>query len=87
MQDAADLTRELLPKSLRARALDAVRAGDAPAARAMLAEIIQAERDPDLSRGLGDALVAAAVEKPDAVDLARRRAYRWVQAQLAHLVR
>jgi DNA-binding helix-hairpin-helix protein with protein kinase domain len=52
----------------------------------VLAEIVQAERDPDLSRGLGDALVAAAVEQPDAADLARRRAYRRVQAQLAHLV-
>jgi hypothetical protein len=86
MQDAADSARELLPKSLRDRALDAVRAGDAHAARAVLAEIVQAERDPDLSRGLGDALVAAAVEEPDAADLARQRAYRRVQAQLAQMV-
>jgi hypothetical protein len=52
----------------------------------VLAEIVRAERDPDLSRGLGGALVATAVEQPDAVDLARRRAYRRVQAQLADLV-
>jgi transposase len=58
--DPADAACEVLPKSMRERALDAVRVGDAHSARAVLAEMVQAERDSDLSRGLGDEHVAVA---------------------------